>query len=208
MAFVLRTYNFATIRDIFLGKRKKKIKVHFSFKMQLEDKLRFLIFYFIILKLRKSVLFLSTEYNKINYHSLKRFLFFYIYYFFLKEDFLALKNYLSLSIKTIFNVKNIVCNFLVISNYNVNADFLSRYIACKLRLKYTVKEVMNPLLRELKRIEGSCLINENLHIRQVLKSIKYFDRRAMYAGFVRRIISFFNSYYLNQNFLYYEKVKI
>jgi hypothetical protein len=208
MAFVLRTYNFATIRDIFLGKRKRKVKVHFSFKMQLEDKLRFLIFYFIILKLRKSVLFLSTEYNKINYHSLKRFLFFYIYYFFLKEDFLILKNHLSLSIKAIFNVKNIICNFLVISNYNVNADFLSRYIACKLRLKYTVKEVMNPLLRELKRIEGSCLINENLHIRQVLKSIKYFERRAMYAGFARRIISFFNSYYVNQNFLYYEKVKV
>jgi hypothetical protein len=47
------------------------------------------------------------------------------------------------------NQKNIIIEFFLINNNCVNAKFLSRYISRKLKQNYSIKELLNPIRKDL-----------------------------------------------------------
>lgn len=60
-----------------------------------------------------------------------------------------MREYLLFIFEFLVKNQNIELNFFAINSYAVNAKFLSRYIARKLKQNYTVNELMNPIKREL-----------------------------------------------------------
>lgn len=65
----------------------------------------------------------------------------------------TLANWISLVFTHMYNINLKVCvNFYLVSNEHITANFLAIYIAQRLKQKYRLNFLINPLLYELKRI--------------------------------------------------------
>jgi len=51
-----------------------------------------------------------------------------------------------------FNIRKIKFDFHLMGNESINASFLARYIANKFRQNLSLRKVLNPLSRELRRV--------------------------------------------------------
>ena len=66
----------------------------------------------------------------------------------------TLANWISLVFTHMYNINlNVNINFYLVGNEHITANFLAVYIAQRLKQKYRLNFLINPLLRELKRIK-------------------------------------------------------
>jgi hypothetical protein len=96
---------------------------------------------------------------------------------------------------------NIKINFFLTNNNCVNAKFLSRFIAKKLKQNYPVKQLLNPIRKELILV----IRMSSLPIRSYINKIKNFSLNKqnilMKINVLSSIINIIKNYY--NNFLLY-----
>jgi hypothetical protein len=83
--------------------------------------------------------------------------------------FYFLSKYLSFISQLLSFFKQVKVNFFVISNDSVTAKFLSRFIAKKLKQNYGLKEVLNPIKKELCIMSKFSKYSLNVFSRQFFK---------------------------------------
>ena len=76
-------------------------------------------------------------------------------YLIIRPFFYHLSNFLGFLFLTLAPNFTSLVHFYLISNNHVNASFLSNYIARRLKQGYRLRELINPLRRELKRLKKS-----------------------------------------------------
>jgi len=109
----------------------------------------FLFFIFLYHKLLKIYAKIDLDYNFAADKILKRFLFVYFWFFSIGKSFGTLSKFLNGLLSYIFIYKSILVKFFLISNENITAKFLSRFLARKLAQGYSVRELVNPIRKEL-----------------------------------------------------------
>lgn len=67
----------------------------------------------------------------------------------MSKNFITFATLLSYIFKKLTKFSKIFVNFFLTNNNCVNAKFLSRFVARKLRQNYPVKELLNPIRKEL-----------------------------------------------------------
>jgi hypothetical protein len=60
--------------------------------------------------------------------------------------------YITFIIELLTGIKNMACEFYLISNEHVTAGFLARFIAKKLKQHLGLRRTLNPIRRELSRV--------------------------------------------------------
>ena len=111
-------------------------------------------------------------------------------------------NFLGHIISILSNISNYQFKFCHITNKSINARFLARYIGLKLRGKFPLFYVINPIKRELKKLSKKKrvknLLNRKLNINKFNLNLK--------NGFKNILIYLFNKY-SGIYIFYYKKFK-
>lgn len=123
------------------------------------EKVRFLFLFFVITKLANDINLNLLVKNKLDYKFIK--------ILFIDITFGSMFFYLGNFLSSLFSKFILSCNFnfkinfYMLKNEQVTAKFLSRYITRKLQQGYSIKNVVNPIKKDLKRV--SLFLNP-LHI--------------------------------------------
>lgn len=115
-------------------------------------------------------------------------------YFYLISKFLQLISYYL----TFFQVINF--KFFFDSNETLTADFLSRFFCTKLKQGYSLSEILNPICRELKRVQylGKVKIFYS-------KYTKFLGKNLIFRhGVIKSLFSYIFLFYRNYLFFYYK----
>ena len=94
-----------------------------------------------------------------------------------------------------FLLDSIIINTYIISNNNLNANFLARFIARKLKQSYTIKEIMGPIIKDLKTTTKLTSNRNNYY--------KYSSYKTKFVFIIKNIIiiynKLFNFYYVDSS---------
>lgn len=103
---------------------------------------------------------------------------------------------------------NIDINYFIISNGEVTAKFLSRYMAIKLQNNYSIRELLSPIKRELKRIKNKNVKGHGWGQRLLRWSIYLRKKRLYRKQLYKKVLSlsYFNYKLLQLSF--YESYKL
>lgn len=138
----LTLINFIKIkRYVLLCNKKKLIKRSFSSKL--------LFFCLLYLRLYRMHSRIST-WN--SYKIIKKIFYPSYVYTSTRAFYINMKNLLKFIFSLLTNFTNFMVTYIVISNESINALFLSRFIAKKLKQHSRVRSVLNPLKKEITRV--------------------------------------------------------
>jgi len=109
---------------------------------------------------------------------------------------------LSFIFEILTNFKKIQVHFFAITNFAINAKFLSRYMARKLKQGYSIKELLYPMKRELTYISfvtryplSNYFYSMNKHLLLREQSLQY--RKGIFKYFVTFLLSiYYKCYYI------------
>jgi len=116
---------------------------------------------------------------------------------------------LSFSFQKLTKFNKIFVNFFLTNNNTVNAKFLSRFIARKLKQNYPVKELLNPIRKELLYViaiakRGSKSYNLSLKKDYITNINNLVYRRSIFKILLGSLFVLYNKHLL----LYFIKFKI
>lgn len=141
---VLRAFNLYSLRSLsyFLN--------HSKFALQTRASGARAYFFFVLFFNIRSIIARNFIKNRVSTTTiLSRFIYVLAWGFWNKGLFVHLQTYLVFIFEMLTRLKKITVNFFALTGHSVNARFLSRFIARKLKQNYTVKELLNPIKREL-----------------------------------------------------------
>ena len=162
----------------------------------------FLLFYFVILL--KSMIY-NIKKNK--FYRIRNKIYFFLYeslgYKFFFKQLKIIKNFLNNIFFIINKVKNICYKFYFLSNKNITARWLSRYIGLKLKNNYSFYSVLNPIKRELYKL---CKLRHNKKnkfnsINKLRNLINKNNKKYKYK--FKNLIKNFSLLYVKENYMYY-----
>jgi hypothetical protein len=102
------------------------------------------------------------------------------------------------------NLKQFKFKFCLITNNSVNAKFLTRYMGLKLKRKFPIFVVVNPLKKEFRKLAAK---KKNKNFNPFLKSLS-FKNRLSYKDSYMSILKYLYDKYLKYLFTYYEDYKM
>lgn len=180
-----------------LGKRKRSIKNFIFFLMFLMN---------IIHKVRKSSSRVKFRLRELNLKLIRLFIFNRVFtqFAFFYGKFLTHILYL------LINVKNFVFKFCFITNNSVNAKFLTRYMGLKLKRKFPLFVVVNPLKKEFRKLSNKKREKKyNLLFNFFTSKIdlNLSKNQFNYKKSFRFILTFLFEKYLELSFFYYKNYK-
>jgi hypothetical protein len=113
------------------------------------------------------------------------------------NSFGALSKFLGGLMTYIFAYKTVIVKFLLISNENITAKFLSRFLARKLGQGYSVRELVNPIKKELHFV--SFLLKNESNIKEFRKNElldNFKNHKNFTAGIFRGMLSLMCSIFI------------
>lgn len=119
-----------------------------------------------------------------------RMIFYQLYSLNIKGYLASLSYYLQHMFYLLTNKTNYLIQFFLISNDSVNATFLSRFIAKKLRQKFMLREVLNPLKREWRRVMRESALRGRLALAKANKKLYQF------IDYAKIIKNFWQKFYI------------
>jgi len=162
----------------------------------------FLFYIFLYHKLLKFYTKFDLDYNFAVEKILKRFLFGYFIFVSVGASFKAFSIFLSGLLTYILFYKTIIVKFFLISNENITAKFLSRFLARKLAQGYSVRELVNPIKKELSFVSFLLRNEQNFkeykinELRHNSKNYKTFIG-GIFRGMLSLMSSLFGKFYTN-----------
>ena len=139
--FILKKYIRTNVSIGKLGKRKRSIKNFIFFLMFLMN---------IIYKVRKSSSRVKFKLRELNLKLIRLFIFNRV----LTQFGFFYGKFLTHILYLLINVKNFFFKFCFITNNSVNAKFLTRYMGLKLKRKFPLFVVVNPLKKEFRKLSN------------------------------------------------------
>jgi hypothetical protein len=171
-----------------------KIKLNYSF----------LLFFFI--SLLKSILInlknIKIKANKNNIRNKVYFLLYnYLGYKFFFKEFKIIISFLNNIFFILNKVRNISYRFFFLSNRNITARWLCRYIGIKLKNNYSFYSVLNPIKKELYKL---CKLNKKRNYNKLYNLNNLIKRNNFKLKLkFKNLIHKFFFLYIKENFLYY-----
>lgn len=171
------------------------IRTIFSKRIPVESRAgasRFIFFYTIYFNLK---LIVSNNYIKKtdkDNHIFSRFIYAIAWSSWNKDLFLSIRLFIIFVLKRILKWDNFSVNFYALTSFTVNAKFLSKYIGKKLKQNYSVKELINPIKRELNALNKSSkfpLSNYLYSLKKHSYDIKYVS--SFKRGLFKTLLLFF-----------------
>jgi hypothetical protein len=108
----------------------------------------------------------------------------------------------------LINVKNFFFKFCFITNNSVNAKFLTRYIGLKLKRKFPLFSVINPLKKELKKLSNKKKEKKiNLLFNFFSSKLSLNNININYKKSFRDMLIYLFNKYLEISFIYYKESK-
>lgn len=116
---------------------------------------------------------------------------------------------LSYTFKKLTKFSKIFVNFFLTNNNCVNAKFLSRFVARKLKQNYPVKELLNPIRKELLFViaiskRGSKSYNLSLRKNYIMNITNLTNRRSIYKILLSSIFILYKKHLQ----MYFNKFKL
>jgi hypothetical protein len=175
---------------------------HLNFRL-LKQKINYNFLSFFLTVLLKSVL--SYTLKKKNYNKIRAKVYFLLYshlgYKFFFKEIKAVTPFLSHIFFIINKARNVSYKIFFLSNKNITARWLCRYIGIKLRNNYSFYSVINPIKKELYKL---CRLNKKknrskMYFLNIFINRKNFKYKLRFKNFMKNF--FFAG--LRENFLYY-----
>ena len=117
---------------------------------------------------------------------------------------IIINNYFSILIKFFLNIIRVKFKYFFVSNKGVTSFFLTRYIALKLKKKYNLFNVLNPLKKELNYISKKTRLNYKIYnIDNYKEKFNIYIKKEKKKFFF--FLFFFYSLYNLIYFMYYNK---
>jgi hypothetical protein len=178
----------------YLDYKFMKIKLNYSF----------LLFFFI--SLLKSILMnlknIKIKANKNNIRNKVYFLLYnYLGYKFFFKEFKIIISFLNNIFFILNKIRNISYRFFFLSNRNITARWLCRYIGIKLKNNYSFYSVLNPIKKELYKL---CRLNKKKNYNKLYNFNNLIKRNNFKLKLkFKNLIHKFFLLYIKENFLYY-----
>jgi hypothetical protein len=158
----------------------------------------------IIYKIRKSSSRVKFRLRELNLKLIRLFIFNRV----LTEFAFFYGKYLTHILYLLINVKNFVFKFCFITNNSVNAKFLTRYMGLKLKRKFPLFNVVNPLKKELRKLSNKKKEKKhNLLFNYFTSKLDFKNVNFDYKQSFRNILIYLFNKYLELSFFYYKKSK-
>jgi len=172
----------------FLIKRRKRLKK------------KFLLFYYLYIYISNLINNNNFQYEEVNVRLLTLF----IWSNYMFSFFNLLRNLLVYLISFFSFISPININFFLISNDSINAKFLARFLARKLQLNFRVRELVNPIKRELRGVAGGLLVDPSFSLLgDAEASIFRKEKKIIFGGILKYLFNLFFKYYWLMLNLYY-----
>lgn len=117
-------------------------------------------------------------------------------YFFFGFRFRVFQNFLICIFNLLVSTINIKVEFFLIGNLNITALFLSRYLCIKLSHGYRIKELTNPLLRELRAVSFDLKCPARFIVKKYILSLNNSYRKSFIKTFILKIFIIYKRLFL------------
>lgn len=198
LIYLITKYNdFGVLNWLKKNVRKKNVRSSFVW--------RFYFFFNLFKNFKQITLGTSVRTNVSSKNLIRNVFFGFIWYKFYFSVFVGISFFLSYLFEYISMFNQVLVNFYAISNNSVTANFLARYMAKRFRQHYSLKELFNPLKRELRYVirdyrAVSAYIGSKLGVSGKIRAFKRFN-----YSLLRKSFFFLLNYYSEQHYFYYKK---